>query len=62
VARKITKSRKRPLRTKQVLMRVTAADKQLIERGARHDGESVSTWLRGLALHRVGQLLSLTDR
>lgn len=60
-SRKTTKGRKRPLRTKQVLVRVTAADKQLIEHGARLDGESVSTWLRGLALHRVGQL-SLTDR
>jgi uncharacterized protein (DUF1778 family) len=62
VARKKTvKARKRALRTKQVLLRVTAADKRLIARGAHHEGDSVSNWLRNLALQRVRQL-SLTDR
>ena len=43
-------------RTTQVMLRVTSEEKRMMIRGAARDGDSLSTWLRRLALRRVKQL------
>ena len=48
-------------RTTQVMLRVTSDEKRMMIRGAARDGDSLSTWLRRLALRRVKHL-KLTAR
>lgn len=55
------KRRVKSYRTTQVMVRVTMDEKKLMVRGAAHDGDSLSTWLRRFALRRVKQL-KLTGR
>lgn len=38
------------------MVRVTADEKRLMEHGATQEGDSLSAWLRRLALHRVKHL------
>jgi len=44
------------LRSTQVMLRVTVAEKRLIDRGAANEGDTVSTWLRRLAMQRIKSL------
>ena len=48
--------RARLCRTTQVMLRVTSEEKRMMIHGAALDGDSLSTWLRRLALRRVKQL------
>jgi hypothetical protein len=59
--RSVTKRRSSTYRTTQVMVRVTASEKRLMIQGAQHEGDSLSTWLRRLAIQRVKQL-KLTGR
>jgi predicted HicB family RNase H-like nuclease len=59
-----TTARKRPAedrRTKQVMVRVTPEEKRLLTLGAAEQGDSLSNWLRKLAIRAVKQM-RLTHR
>jgi len=45
-----------PGRTSQVMVRVTPEEKKQLTAGAAREHESLSNWLRKLALHRIKAL------